>query len=56
VHELGQVGREEEEVDRARRDDPERRSPVVPDDVEEEQGGDRDRAGDGHAEGEGERG
>jgi hypothetical protein len=60
VDDLGQVGREEEQVDgeqhaAARHGDPERRAPLLAGDVEEQQGGDRDRAGHGRAVGVGQR-
>jgi len=49
VHQLGRVGREEQQVDQeqhgaARDHQPLRRAPVPPDDVEEQQRGDGDRA------------
>jgi len=54
VHELGQVGGEEEKVDGeqgagAGRHDPPWCAPLITDDVEEKQGRDRDRAGHRHA-------
>ena len=61
VRQLGEVGGEEQQVNReqdgsAREDEPERFLPLLVHDVEEQQRGDRDRAGDGHAVGVRERG
>jgi hypothetical protein len=57
---LVRFGREEQQVDQeqhgaARDHQPQRRAPVPPDDVEEQQRGDGDRACHGHTEGVGDR-
>ena len=61
VRQLGEVGGEEQQVNREqdggdREDEPQRFLPLLVDDVEEQQRGARDRAGDGNAVGVGERG